>query len=178
MAMRLFLIYVIVELAVVLALASTIGFGWTLLVLLGTFLLGIALAGSQLRRQLERLRQGVNGAQPDGHFRVADSVLVAMGTVLVFIPGLVTSVAGLLMLLPPTRAAVRPLAGFLVARGITRRVAFIDLNGVSAAVPNRGRGNYIDGEVVDVVDSTVVDSTVVDSTVDNPAAPAVVRKPE
>ena len=35
MAMRLFLIYTVVELAVIVALASTIGFGWTVLLLLG-----------------------------------------------------------------------------------------------------------------------------------------------
>ena len=51
----LFWIYVVVELAVVVALASTIGLGWTLLLLLGTFVLGLALAGSQINRQLRRL---------------------------------------------------------------------------------------------------------------------------
>jgi len=34
MAMRLFLVYTLVELAVIVALASTIGFGWTVLILL------------------------------------------------------------------------------------------------------------------------------------------------
>ena len=47
-------------------------------------------------------------ATPQG--AVTDSALVALGTVLVFIPGLVTTAAGLLLLLPPTRAAARPLA--------------------------------------------------------------------
>ena len=41
MAMRLFLVYVLVELAVVVGLASTIGFGWTVLLLFGTFALGL-----------------------------------------------------------------------------------------------------------------------------------------
>ena len=40
MVMRLFLVYALVELAVVIALASTIGIGWTLLVVAGTFVLG------------------------------------------------------------------------------------------------------------------------------------------
>jgi UPF0716 protein FxsA len=51
MAMRLFLLYVITELAVIVALAATIGFGWTVLLLLSTFVLGLALAGSQLKRK-------------------------------------------------------------------------------------------------------------------------------
>ena len=58
MAKRLFLGYVLVELAVVIALAYTIGLGWTVLLLLATFALGLALAGSQLTRQVQRLRRG------------------------------------------------------------------------------------------------------------------------
>ena len=94
MAMRLFLIYAVVELAVVVALASTIGFGWTVLVLLGISVLGFVLAGSQVKRHIRRLRSGL--ATPQG--AVTDSALVALGTVLVFIPGLVTTAAGLLLL--------------------------------------------------------------------------------
>ena len=37
---RLLLVYALVELAVIFTLVSTIGWGWTLLVLLATFLLG------------------------------------------------------------------------------------------------------------------------------------------
>lgn len=40
MVSRLLLIYAVVELAVIFALVSTIGWGWTLLVLLATFVLG------------------------------------------------------------------------------------------------------------------------------------------
>ena len=39
-----------------------------------------------------------------------DSVLVALGSVLVVIPGLVSSALGALLLIPPTRAALRPAA--------------------------------------------------------------------
>ena len=58
MALRFFLIYALVELAVVVALASTIGFGWTVLLLLGTFVIGVALAGSQVRRHVRRCSPG------------------------------------------------------------------------------------------------------------------------
>jgi UPF0716 protein FxsA len=172
MVMRLFLVYVIVELAVVVALASTIGFGWTVLLVLGTFLAGLVLAGSQVRRQLARLQRGLNDpAGPKG--AVTDGALVALGTVLVFIPGLVTSVAGLLMLLPPTRAAVRPLAGALAARGIARRVAFINVGApVNLGAPcptGGGRGDYIDAEVIDVEDVTDTPDVI------NASVPAVFR---
>ena len=65
MVPRLFLLYVVAELAVVVALASSIGLGWTLLLLLAAFAGGLALAGSQLKVQLKRLRSGLDAGQLD-----------------------------------------------------------------------------------------------------------------
>jgi UPF0716 protein FxsA len=145
MATRLLLIYAVIELAVVVALTSTIGFGWTVLLLATTFVLGLALAGSQVKRHLRRLQSGI-GMTPQGV--VTDSALVALGTVLVVIPGLASTVLGALLLLPPTRAAARPLATALAARTIGRRMPLI----TTAGVPRHRTGDYIDGEVIDVVD--------------------------
>jgi UPF0716 protein FxsA len=89
MAVRLFVLYVVIELAVFVALTSTIGFGWTVLLLLGTFLIGMALAGSQVKRHIRRLRSGLDATTVQG--AAADSVLVALGTVLVAIPGLASA---------------------------------------------------------------------------------------
>jgi UPF0716 protein FxsA len=145
MVMRWFLIYVVVELAAVVALASTIGIGWTALLLLATFAIGLVLAGSQVKRHIRRLRNGFDN--PQG--ALTDSALIGLGTLLVVIPGLVTSALGLLLLSPPTRAAARPVLSLLVAR----RVPLI---GAAAAGSRRydtaRHGDYIDGEVIDVVD--------------------------
>jgi UPF0716 protein FxsA len=149
MAMRLFLIYLVVELAVVVALVSTIGFGWTVLALLGASVAGFVLAGSQVKRHIRRLQSGLT--TPQG--AVTDSALVALGTVLVFIPGLVTTAAGLLLLLPPTRAAARPVLTAMAAR----RMPLITGAATAASRQGAGRGDYIDGEVIDVVDSDIVD---------------------
>jgi UPF0716 protein FxsA len=155
--MRLFLVYVLVELAVVVALVSTIGFGWTFLLVVGTFALGLALAGSQVKRQFRRLQTGLSspqGAVPDG-------ALVALGTVLTVVPGLVTSALGLLLLLPPTRAAARPAVTALAARGLGRMPLIVTGTGgapyrrAGAQRPGdvyRRAGDYIDGEVIDVTD--------------------------
>jgi UPF0716 protein FxsA len=140
MAMRLFLVYAVIELAVIVALASTIGFGWTVLLLLATFVVGLALAGSQVKRHIRRLQTGLNATTAPG--AVTDSVLVALGTVLVVIPGLASSILGALLLLPPTRSAARPLLTAMAAR----RVPLITVR------TSRGQRDYIDGEVIDVVD--------------------------
>jgi UPF0716 protein FxsA len=163
MTMRLFLIYALVELAVIVTLTSTIGFGWTVLALLGTFALGLALAGSQVKRHIRRLQSGQTATTIQG--AAADSVLVALGTVLVVIPGLASSVVGALLLLPPTRAAARP----LVTAMATRRVPLVTAAGATApgwGYTAAGNGDYIDGEVIDVSDDPAVEPS------------AVERKPE
>jgi len=158
MVSRVFLVYVLVELTVVVALASTIGLGWTLLLLLAAFVAGSALAGSQLKRQLTRLRSGLASQQSQ---LATDGALVALGSVLVVVPGLVTTAAGLLLLLPPTRAAARPVLTAMAARGIGRRAPLITVTTVGAdRYPPRPGPDYIDGEVLDVVD--VADVPVVD----------------
>jgi UPF0716 protein FxsA len=172
MVSRLFLIYIVVELAVVVALASTIGLGWTLLVLLAAFAGGIALSGSQLKRQLRRLRSGLTTQQPQ---LATDGAAVALGSVLVVVPGLVTTAAGLLLLLPPTRAVARPLLTAMAVRGLIssgRRAPLITVTTVGAdryASAPRPRTDYIDGEVIDVTD--VADFTEVDP-------PALPGRPE
>ena len=148
MYMPLFWIYVVVELAVVVVLAKTIGVGWTLLVLIAAFVLGVAMAGSQIKRQVQRLRGGLT-TTPQG--AVTDSALVALGTLLVFIPGLVTSVLGLLLLLPPTRAIARPAVTFLALRRLERGAPLITVATVGAQqYQARRRPDYVDGEVIDV----------------------------
>ena len=59
MVVRPFWLYVLIEMAVIVALAWGLGVGWTLLILVTTFLLGLALAGAQIKRQVRRLRAGM-----------------------------------------------------------------------------------------------------------------------
>jgi UPF0716 protein FxsA len=158
---RLFLCWVVwavIELAVVVALASAFGLGRTLLILLATFLIGVVVAGSQVKRQLSRLRSGLTTAPAartsGGWAPITDAALVALGAGLVVIPGLATSAAGLLLLLPPTRAAARPLLVALAARGLGRPLITVAAVGADRYAPGRARGraDFIDGEVVDVTD--------------------------
>lgn len=145
-------LYAAVELAVVALLIWAIGLGWTLVVLAVAFLAGLILSASQVKRQVNAIRR----ARANPKAAVTDGVLVGLGSFLVFLPGLVTTVAGALMLAPPTRAAVRPLAATLLGRGVARGVSAI--NGGTfpnlGPFPNRGgradhpRADYIDGEVV------------------------------
>lgn len=155
MAFRLFVLYLLLELAAVVALVYTIGFGWTVLAIIATFFGGLVLAGSQARAQIRKLQTGVT--TPQG--AVTDSALVAIGTVLVIVPGVLSTVAGLLLLLPPTRAIARPAVTALAARSVAKRTMYV--GGTREYV---GRGEYIDGEVIDVVmdDAGYPDRPVID----------------
>ena len=89
-------LYAAVELAAVILLAWTIGLGWTLVMLAATFREAVVLAASQLKGQVGSIRRA--RANPQG--AAADGVLVGLGSFLVFVPGLVSTAAGALMLAP------------------------------------------------------------------------------
>ena len=140
---RLAALYLLVELAAVVLLVRAFGWGWALLALTVTFLVGAVLASTQLKGQVAALRQ--SRRTPQG--AVADGMLVGLGTFLVFIPGFVTTTAGVLMLAPATRGAMRPLAETLLTRGIDRRLGAANFSAFGG--PAAGRGDYIDGEIID-----------------------------
>ena len=162
MLRRLLLVYALVELAAIVALVSTIGWGWTLPVLLGAFLLGWGLlapmAGSQLIRQIGQLRSGLTeprwGHRPLAGDALNDGALVTLAIALVLVPGLVTTALGLLLLVPPVRSLARPGLNAIGVRGLRRvplvtyTTAFTDSR---RGYPDDGR-DYIDGEVIDVTD--------------------------
>lgn len=155
MVSRLLLSYAVVELAVVFALAATIGFGWTLLVLLATFVLGFGLlaplGGWQLGRRLLWLRSGL--AEPRS--ALSDGALVTVASVLVLVPGLVTTTMGLLLLVPPIRALARPGLTAIAVRGFLRNVpltADAAANMAGAFGESGTDPDFIDGEVIDIID--------------------------
>jgi UPF0716 protein FxsA len=145
MVSRLLLLYAVVELAAIFALVWTVGWGWTLLGLLVTFVLGWGLlapiAGSRLIRDLGQMRSG----RKDPRSMLGDGAVVTVATALVLVPGLVTTVVGMLLLLPPVRKAAGP--------GLTG-IALRTLQRAPLVVPEftPTRGDYIDGEVIDVYD--------------------------
>jgi len=151
----LFLLYVIVEVSALLALTSAVGIAWTIIAVAAAFVVGLLLAGSQARRALDQLRRGVRS--PGG--AIADGALIALGSVAVVIPGLVSSAIGLLLLLPPTRAVLRPVLTLVAARQLSRRAPLITVipsgsGPFQTGQPRARTVDYIDGEVIDVADES------------------------
>ncbi len=156
MLSRLFFVYVVVELAAIIALVSTIGWGWTLVALVGTFLLGwgllVPVMGSRVLRQIRQLSSGL--AEPRTAAR--DGTLVTLATVLVLVPGLATTALGLLLLVRPVRSVVGPGLAAIAMRGLRRRMPLLTDMTLFGAGGRPGQmaaeDGYIDGEVVDVRD--------------------------
>ncbi|MGV9743551.1 FxsA family protein [Rhodococcus zopfii] len=142
----LFLVYVVAEIAVLAVLGSAIGAGYTVLLFLGVSVLGYLILGAQGRRALQNLGKVRAGVSPDR--ALTDGALVGLGAGLVLVPGLLTSILGILLLLPPARALLRPVVKVVAARKV-------------ATLAARGAWH---GERITVVDGQVVEHTVVDST--------------
>ena len=132
------LLYLVVEIVALVALASWIGVGWTLLVLLVGSVLGLWLARREGLRAVRAMAEAARDHRV-AHVEMTDGLLVAMGGLLLLVPGLVTDVAGLLLLLPPTRSLVRR----RMVREAERRAPVLRTARI------RGDGSIVDGEVVD-----------------------------
>jgi UPF0716 protein FxsA len=93
-------IYVIIKVGELIGILPTIG-----------LLIADALLGSLLLRQQGRAAwRRFNAAIAEGRFpgrEVADGLMVTVGGTLLLAPGFITDVAGLLLLIPPTRALLR-----------------------------------------------------------------------
>ena len=129
------LLYLVVEIVALVALASWIGVGCTLLVLLAGSVVGLWLARREGLRAVRAMAEAARDHRV-AHVELTDGLLVAMGGLLLLVPGLVTDVAGLLLLLPPTRSLVRR----RMVREAERR------SPVLRTARIRGDGSIVDGD--------------------------------
>jgi UPF0716 protein FxsA len=122
----LFLFVPFVELYVILEVVGpALGAPLTILLLAADSIIGALLFKSQGRSVWRRFNRTMSeGKVP--HREVVDGVLVIFGGAFLITPGFVTDIAGILLLLPPTRAVIRR----LLIRRLGRRVV--------VAAPQRG----------------------------------------
>jgi UPF0716 protein FxsA len=103
-----FLLYVIAEFAAIWAVGSAVGVLGTIALLLAGAFVGSWLArregGKAMRAFVSTAQSGRNPEK-----ELTDGMLVALGGVLIMIPGFVSDVVGLLLMLPPSRAVARKL---------------------------------------------------------------------
>lgn len=105
----------LVEIVVLVAVGRSIGLLWTIALLVGMALVGAWLARRETGRTLRALQRSVeSGRMPTDE--ATDAILVVTGGFLLILPGFLSDVIGLLLVLPFTRPAARRLLQLLVAR--------------------------------------------------------------
>lgn len=95
--------------------AQWIGAGATVLVALATSVLGWALLARQGTKALTDLRESARTRRAGAARELGDAGLIAVGGVLMVLPGFIGDVLGLLCLLPGTRSLVRAGLSRLIA---------------------------------------------------------------
>jgi UPF0716 protein FxsA len=149
---------VVVELAVLIAVGKAVG----VLATIGLLVLGSLVGGALLRREGSRTMAAFNEAvrtRRPPHRELVDGVLIAAAGVLIVLPGFVSDVLGLLLLLPPTRMLVRRR---MLRSAAKRSPLQFTPGGLSGGADGRSAGSgYGPGEVIDgeVVDGPVFDDT-------------------
>lgn len=106
MLVLLLILWPIVELLVAIKVAETIGVLLTLLLLAIGWPLGLWLMKAESRLAWRRLSQAVEQGRPPGR-EVIDGALVVLGGGLLIVPGFITDVVGLALLIPPLRSLAR-----------------------------------------------------------------------
>ena len=149
---------VLAELVVFVALVAGIGIGWTVLAMLATSALGFLLLARQGTRALVELRERARSRQPAGR-ELGDAGLVAVGGLLMLLPGFLGDLLGLLCLLPLTRGLVRGLIAKLLigrlpvalrppVRARSVRIEQVDGSPWSGSGSTRAAPLVIEGEIV------------------------------
>jgi UPF0716 protein FxsA len=140
------------ELVVYVLLAQWIGLGWTILATLATSALGAALLGRQLKDPTAPRRSHARAGTLQWG-RLGDVGLIAVGGLLMLLPGFLGDLVGLLCLLPGTRRLVRAvLVRTLYARlpGAVLgpvKVRSARVEAVDGEVWRPGRPTVIEGEI-------------------------------
>jgi UPF0716 protein FxsA len=147
----------LLEIVVFVLMVAWIGVGWTILAMLATSALGAMLLARQGARTLGELRRRARSRQPAAR-ELGDAGLVAVGGLLMVLPGFVGDVIGLLCLLPGTRTLERAvLAKFALSRlpyvpagpvrvGSTRTAPVGPAGGWGRVEPLVIEGEVVDGD--------------------------------
>jgi UPF0716 protein FxsA len=144
----LFIIVPIAELAIIIQVGQAIGVWWTIALLIVDSILGSLLMRSQGRAAWRRFNAALGSGRPPAR-EVADGVLIIFGGALLLTPGFISDIAGVLFLLPPTRALIRRLFLRQAIRRMTASMRVAAFPPGGAPFAGNGGADY-EGTAVDV----------------------------
>lgn len=146
-----FFVFILAEVALLVFVSTHIGW-WTLVALMISTVLGAYLLQREWRKAWKHLSQSLStGHLPTG--RTADAALVLLGGFMLIMPGFITDIVGLLLLLPFTRPGVRSVLGWWVGRAMA---------GQTKSPSNPGSNEtVIEGEVVNDDDGSPLKGNII-----------------
>lgn len=144
-------LWLVVEVLAVYGVARLIGVGWTLLLFVALSALGVWLLRREGRRTWQSLRVALRSGEMPSR-EIADAILVFLGGALLTLPGFVSDVLGLVLVLPFTRPVARIGLEAVIARRLL--AAGMPVAPGEARVRRRrrhdgGDGDVVEGEIVD-----------------------------
>jgi UPF0716 protein FxsA len=100
------LLLAVAEISVFVAVVHALGAGWALLVIAASSVAGLVLLRREGIRGWRAFRAAAEAGRPPGP-QVSNSLVGLLGALLLAVPGFVSAVAGLLLVLPPGRVLAR-----------------------------------------------------------------------
>ncbi|MFC0315508.1 FxsA family protein [Gordonia phosphorivorans] len=153
-----FLGYLAVEIAALWAMVHFLGWGWAIVITVAASAVGVAVLGRRFREIFTAARQSRTDQASVGG-ALTDSALFAGAAALTIVPGVVSTLLGLILLAGPVRRRLRPVVTAAATRRATLLAERVTIVGMT------GSRGYVDGEVVD---DGRAEGVVVDTTIRNP----------
>jgi UPF0716 protein FxsA len=153
-----FIVLPLAELYVIVQLAGVIGILPTIALLLIDSIAGTMLMKSQGRAAWRRFNEATTAGRIPAR-EVADGALIILGGAFLLTPGFITDVIGFVLLIPPTRAAVRKTVIGLFAK--RNPITFVGMKAAPhaerawnerAARRRAPNGEYVEGSATEVED--------------------------
>jgi len=153
-----FVVWPLAELFVIVKVSDAIGFLWMLLALIISWPLGSRILRAQGRAAWRQFGEAIQAGRPPAN-EALNGALVLTGGLLLMVPGFITDIIGLLLLIPFTRAVARKLVVRHHRSALIGRAANFG-SGFGRNRRNSGSGGPDAGQQYDA-DATAVD-------IDNP----------
>lgn len=105
--MMILILVPIIEIAVVLISGKLIGAFQTLLLIVVTGVLGVYLAKTRGFKAFQQLKTAIERGQAPGD-AIIDGVLTFIGSIILVLPGFISDIIGILLVIPATRKLFKP----------------------------------------------------------------------
>ncbi len=112
----------IIELAILIKLGSVMGIWETVWLVVATAVLGASLARWQGTSVVMSIRNDLSGGRMPSN-SVMDGIMILVGAVVLLTPGLLTDIAGFLLIIPQTRRIIK----LFIQKRIEKKMNIIDI---------------------------------------------------